>query len=71
MKLEYPEAAGVCIFNNGFLDLLEQKSNEKESFDLSSDILSKIGHNTKSKFYCYLINSNEINLADIRITNIC
>lgn len=65
IELEYPEAVGIYIFNNGFLDLLEQKSNEKESFDLSSDILSKIGHNTKSKLYCYLIDSNEINWADI------
>lgn len=65
IELEYPEAAGIYIFNNGFLDLLKQKSNEKESFDLSSDILSKIGHNTKSKLYCYLIDSNEINWADI------
>jgi mannose-1-phosphate guanylyltransferase len=65
IELEYPEAAGIYIFNNGFLDLLKQKSNEKESFGLSSDILSKIGHNTKSKLYCYLIDSNEINWADI------
>ena len=51
IELEYPEAAGIYIFNNRFLDLLQLKSKENEgkSFDLSADILSKIDHNTKAE----------------------
>lgn len=67
IELEYPEAAGIYIFNNRFLDLLQLKSMEIEgkSFDLSADILAKIDPNTKAKLYCYTINGNGINWIDI------
>jgi mannose-1-phosphate guanylyltransferase len=67
IDLEYPEATGIYIFNNRFLDLLKLVSNENEgkSFDLSKDVLSKIDHYTKDRLYCYLLHINETNWIDI------
>ena len=67
IELEYPEAAGIYIFSNRFLDLLKlaSKENEGKKFDLSADVLSKIDYNTKDRLYCYTIHDNEIGWIDI------
>ena len=67
IDLEYPEATGIYIFNNSFLDLLKlvSKENEEKSFDLSKDVLSKIDYYTKDRLYCYLLHINETNWVDI------
>ena len=67
IDLEYPEATGIYIFNNRFLDLLKlvSKENEGKSFDLSKDVLSKIDYYTKDRLYCYLLRINETNWVDI------
>jgi mannose-1-phosphate guanylyltransferase len=67
IDLEYPEATGIYIFNNRFLDILKlvSKENEGKSFDLSKDVLSKIDYYTKDRLYCYLLRINETNWVDI------
>ena len=55
VKLEYPEASGIYLFSNRIMNFLRIKSNEKDgkSFDLSSDILSKIRISDNNSIYCY------------------
>ncbi len=55
VKLEHPEAAGIYLFNNRIMNFLRIKSKEKDgkSFDLSSDILSKIRISDNYSIYCY------------------
>jgi mannose-1-phosphate guanylyltransferase len=67
IDLEYPEATGIYLFSNRFLDLLKlvSKENEGKSFDLSKDVLSKIDYYTKDRLYCYLLPINETNWVDI------
>jgi len=67
IDLEFPEATGIYLFNNIFLDLLKLVSKEYEgkSFDLSKDVLSKIDYYTKDRLYCYLLPINETNWVDI------
>jgi len=67
IDLEYPEATGIYLFSNRFLDLLKlvSKGNEGKSFDLSKDVLSKIDYYTKDRLYCYLLPINETNWVDI------
>jgi len=67
IDLEFPEATGIYLFNNRFLDLLKLVSKEYDgkSFDLSKDVLSKIGYYTKDRLYCYLLPINETNWVDI------
>ena len=67
IDLEYPEATGIYLFSNRFLEILKLVSMEYEgkSFDLSKDVLSKIDYYTKDRLYCYLLPINETNWVDI------
>ena len=55
VKLEYPEASGIYIFNYRIMSFLKIKSDENDGkgFDLSSDILSRIRINDNNRIYCY------------------
>ena len=67
VKLEYPEASGIYLFNNRIMNFLRIKSNEKDgkSFDLSSDILSKIRISNNNSIYCYDVFPNGTDWIDI------
>ena len=55
VKLEHPEASGIYLFNNRIMNFLRIKSKEKDgkSFDLSSEVLSKIRISDNNSIYCY------------------
>jgi mannose-1-phosphate guanylyltransferase len=67
ITLQYPEAAGIYIFNHRLLDLLHEKSREKnsESFDLSGDILQRIHFNGKDRIFSYTIDSINTEWIDV------
>jgi mannose-1-phosphate guanylyltransferase len=67
VKLEHPEAAGIYLFNKSIMSFLRKKSNENggKSFDLSSDILSKIRININNSICCYDVSISGTDWIDI------